>query len=330
MNAIDSYNAPLRWGERVPTRRRQFLVSAMSLAGATLSRRMPAAMPIAPRADHHLHLFTIPAYEAADVIAALDEAGIMRGAVLSIAYQFGNPNRPTVPDELAKVRAENDWTRDQVARYARRLRFFCSVNPLKPYALDEIERCSREAKAPLGLKLHFGNSDVDLLSQVHIVALRNVFVLANAKRLPLVVHLRSTISRNRPYGRPQVEAFLELLRAVPDVPVQIAHLGTSGPYADPPNDEAVGALVDAFARHDPRVARVQLDMSGIVGLGPWEQEAGRIAERIRQLGVQRVLFGSDGTPVLLRPKEAWGFVGRLPLSSDELATIATNVAPYLE
>jgi len=44
-------------------------------------------------------------------------------------YQFGNPNRPPVEDEYAKVRAENDWTSEQIARYPDRLRGFCGLNP---------------------------------------------------------------------------------------------------------------------------------------------------------------------------------------------------------
>jgi hypothetical protein len=39
--------------------------------------------------------------------------GIRRARVLSMEYQFGNPNRPAVEDEYAKVRAENDWTGEQ-------------------------------------------------------------------------------------------------------------------------------------------------------------------------------------------------------------------------
>ena len=43
----------------------------------------------------------------ADLVKLLDLAGIRRAAVFSVAYQFGNPNRPPVSDEYAKVRAEN-------------------------------------------------------------------------------------------------------------------------------------------------------------------------------------------------------------------------------
>jgi hypothetical protein len=54
-------------------------------------------------------------------------AGIGRAVVLSLGYQFGNPNRPPVEDEYAKVRAENDWTAQQVANHRGRLVGFCGV-----------------------------------------------------------------------------------------------------------------------------------------------------------------------------------------------------------
>jgi predicted TIM-barrel fold metal-dependent hydrolase len=79
----------------------------------------------------------------------LDAAGIQRALVLSIAYQFGNPNKPKVENEYAQVKAENDWTSQEVARFPDRLRAFCAVNPLKDYALDELARCAQDPQ------LHF-------------------------------------------------------------------------------------------------------------------------------------------------------------------------------
>jgi hypothetical protein len=82
--------------------------------------------------------------EVAELIRNLDDAGIRRAAVLSVAYQFGNPNRPPVENEYDQVKAENDWTSKQVARFPDRLRGLCGVNPLKDYALSELERCARD------------------------------------------------------------------------------------------------------------------------------------------------------------------------------------------
>jgi len=104
------------------------------------AQQPPTRMP-APLVDHHQHLFSsetiglgrvaIEPLDAAALIAYLDAAGIQRAAVLSTAYQFANPNRPPVEDEHAKVRAENEWTSRQVARYPNRLRGLCGLNPLK-------------------------------------------------------------------------------------------------------------------------------------------------------------------------------------------------------
>ncbi len=150
-----------------------------------------------PVADHHQHFLWAAiappeglALTASDLIGQMDKAGIRQAVVLSIAYQFGNPNRPAVENEYERVKAENDWTREQAALYPKRLTAFCSTNPLKDYALVEIARCSRDA----GLKLHFGNSDVDLDNPNHVEQLQRVFREANRHRMAIVAHLHATIS----------------------------------------------------------------------------------------------------------------------------------------
>jgi hypothetical protein len=75
-----------------------------------------------PAVDHHQHLLrsavTPPkgfALSADELIAQMDEAGIRRAVILSIAYQFGNPSRPPIDNEHERVKEENDWTREQAA-----------------------------------------------------------------------------------------------------------------------------------------------------------------------------------------------------------------------
>jgi predicted TIM-barrel fold metal-dependent hydrolase len=294
-----------------------------------------------PRADHHQHLFgpavvarsTTPmaVVDADRLIALLEDGRIGKAVVLSLAYQYGNPNRPPVEREYEAVKAENDWTSTQVAKYPQRLVAFCSINPLRPYALEEITRCAADPQLKRGLKMHFGNSDVNVTAPADAARLRAVFALANRHRMAIVVHARTTISQQRPYGAAHARAFLEtLLPAAPDVPVQIAHLGGAGSYDTGGVDEALGVFVDAIAVKDPRTARLWFDVSGVAGLGDWKPKAPRIAERIRQLGVQRVLWGADGAgggnPT---PAEAWKAFTELPLTPAEIETIRTNVAPYL-
>ena len=139
----------------------------LSISGATQS-------PQAPVIDCHQHLFSpaaaalvsgnpnAPAISATNLIEHLDSAGIQRALVLSMAYTWGKASRAPVANEYERVKAENDWTAQQVAQYPDRLRAFCSLNPLKSYALEELARCSKHPQLHYGLKLHFGNSDVDL------------------------------------------------------------------------------------------------------------------------------------------------------------------------
>ena len=317
----------------------RFLTSA-----AALVLSAPAVGPIVPVADHHQHLFSPAivalladgtsgpqAITARDVIALLDSAGIRKAVLLSVAYLYGSPKRQ-VQDEYAKVKAENDWNAAQAAEYPDRLRAFCSFNPLKDYALEELSRCARTPGLRWGIKLHFGNSDVQLDNPAHVEQLRRIFRAANQHRMAIVVHLRASISRKRPYGAAQAHVFLEqLLPEAPDVPVQVAHLAGTGPgYDDPPADSAMAVLAAAVAHHDPRTRRLWFDVATVVDQNISPANAERVVERIRQVGVERILFGSDAASGdNLRPRESWAAFRRLPLTEVEFAAIAKNVAPYL-
>jgi predicted TIM-barrel fold metal-dependent hydrolase len=207
----------------------------------------------------------------------------------------------------------------------------CGVNPLKEYAVDEIARCAKDPSLRAGLKLHFGNSDVDLDNPMHVQQLQRVFHAANDRRMALVVHMRSSTTMRRPYGAKEARVFLnDVLPSAPDIPVQIAHLAGGGTYDDPATDEALSVFVDSIARKDPRMDRAYFDISGIAGYGKWMDHADQVAARIRQVGIQRILYGSDGARGGgLAPREAWATLQQLPLSGDELRAIANNVAPYM-
>jgi predicted TIM-barrel fold metal-dependent hydrolase len=248
-----------------------------------------------------------------------------------VAYKYGRPTR-TVEEEYAKVRAENDWTGTQAALYPRRLLAFCSFNPLKEYALTELERCAKDPNLKHGLKLHFGNSDVQLENPEHLEQLRRVFRAANQHRMAIVIHMRASISRKRPYGAAQARLFLEqLLPLAANIHVQVAHLAGTGPgYDDPPSDEALAVLAAAVERRDPRTRRLWFDVASCVDLNISPANAALVAKRIRQIGVKRILYGSDAAAGdNLRPRESWAAFRRLPLTESEFKQIARNVTPYL-
>lgn len=297
-------------------------------------------------ADHHQHLFSpaiiafiapAPGPDAlreipvTQLISLLDDAGIRRAAVMSTAYMFGRPSR-VVEHEYAKVKAENDWTAAQVAKYPERLRAFCGFNPLKDYALAELERCAAHPQLRTGIKMHFGNSDVQLDKPEHLARLKEVFRAANRHRMAIAIHLRASISLKRPYGAAQARAFLDqLMPEATDIMVQVAHLAGSGPgYEDPPANEVMRVFAEAAARKDLHTRNLYFDVASIATPDMSPAQAREMVERIRQVGVDKILYGSDAaTPTNMTPRQAWAAFRALPLTETELRRIAANVAAYL-
>ena len=149
--------------------------------------------------------------------------------------------------------------------------------------------------------------------------------------MAIVVHMRSSVTRNRPYGAKEAKTFLnEILPSAPHVPIQIAHLAGAGGFDDPSVDSALSVFIDAIARHDVRMANVYFDICGVAGIGQWKEKKALIAERIRQIGIRRILWGSDGAfGAGMSPVQALQAYRELPLTKEEFHTIDTNVAPYM-
>ena len=317
------------------------LTSAVAIAqNGQSSRSNSKSQQIVPVADHHQHLFSaayakfqslgFKTVSAQELIGLLDKAGIQRAVLLSTAYRWGRPGAEP-PDEYTGVKAENDWTAAQAALYPKRLIAFCGFNPLKDYALEELARCARTSGLRHGIKMHFGNSDVQLENAEHIEKLKKVFQAANKQRMAIVVHMRASMSKNRPYGAEQAKAFLELLSFAPDIPVQVAHFASSGPgYVDPQGHEVIKVLADAVAKKDRRTRNLWFDLSTNAHPENPAEASELLVKLIRQIGVKRILYGSDGDAGgNLHPRENWAAFRQLKLTEKEIKTIAKNVAPYL-
>lgn len=324
---------------------------------------LPSQMALAS-ADHHLHIRSQAASEhldrleialgerdaddgeptlpltADDALAALDAAGIEGGAVLSNAYMFGMPEA-VADDEAAKVRAENDYVATQVALHPDRLVGLCSVNPLKDYALAEVARCGADDRIA-GLKVHLTNSDVDLRDEVDVGALSSVFSLADSLGLAIVVHMRT---RAEDYGAQDVEVFVDrVLSHAPSVPIQIAHMAGWGGYDDA-TDSALGAF--AAALEGGRLAANNITFGlGAVVFNPEAAGADtalaeqvrasneRLAEKIRELGIERVVYATDWpswppvTDITTGiDRNAQLLRSALPLTEAELDRLFANVGP---
>ena len=263
---------------------------------------------------------------ADQLVEELDDAGIKRGVVLSTGYWYGAPrHRFSSGEAEAKTRADNDWTVAQVSRHPDRLVAFCGVAALADYAAAEIARCARLPQVK-GIKTHFANAAVDLRNPEHVAKVRRFFEAANANRMAIVAHVRTRGEWLPEHARVVLE---QIIPAAPDVPIQIAHMGSAG--GEP--DAATAVFADAIVAKDPRARNLYLDITQTVlpDASQSGEQLARMADVFRRIGLERILFGTDmtgpgGNPP---PREHWKGVRRLPLTDAELRVLAANVPPYL-
>lgn len=328
---------------------RSWILLVSIVAPLVLGGVPPTSSSPSPSADYHVHVPSDTAAEfinthwgydvapktADEVIAMLDEAQIEKGVLLSLGYMYGRPGTE-VSNEYAKVQRENDYVADRAAKYPGRLVAFCSVNPLANYAMDEIERCAREEHLE-GLKLQLGNSKVNLRDSSHVRELATIFSAANRQGLPIVIHLWTEAE----YDRKDVEIFIrDVLPEASQVSVQIAHMGGAGLFSGT-TAQALEAFTEAIERNRAHFEGVVFDL-GAVTADPDEALANgdtshaeryrdahrQVARWIREIGPERVVFGSDyfarSIPDYVETLRS------LPLEESVLRRAFANRAPYLQ
>jgi uncharacterized protein len=266
---------------------------------------------------------TVDPITAASLVEQLNEAGITYGIVAGLGYEFAEGDE--TPGERAGLQAENDWTVEQVAQFPGRLVAFCGMNPIRTYAIAEMDRCAA-MPGVRGMKLYLMNR-VDLGNPQHVEKLREFVRAANDRRLPLLVHL----SMDESDGALHARIFLEqIVPAAPDIPIQIAHMGSGKWFDLDAADDALRVFADATAARNPLMKNLFFDATGSVYGWESAETYDVLAQRMRTIGLERILFGSD---LPLYPQEkaagAWAkFRQHMPLTNAELQVIADNVAPY--
>ncbi len=270
---------------------------------------------------------TPKAQTAEEYIDELNAAGVKRGVILSTAFVFDGGTGESRPDEYEKVKAENNWIAEQVARFPDRFVGFCSFNPLKDHALAELSRCAKTPQFK-GLKLHFENSGVDLRKPDHLEKIRRVFKAANDARLPIVAHIPTFETRKSEAAASESSMIFlnQVLPIAPDIEIQLAHLAGSGSF-DPVNVAAFTVFADAISSSDKRTKNLYFDLAEVSN----KEAAARLVKAMRTIGLKRFLFASDRSGTNNPPPgEAWKRFLQLPLTNDEFKTIAANVMPWVK
>ena len=175
-----------------------------------------------------------------------------------------------------------------------------------------------------GIKQHFGNAGVSLRNPEHLARIREVFALAQRLRVPVLVHMRARGGAN--YGAEDARLFLErVVPVAPDIEIVVAHLGVTGPGYGPQGDEVMAAFGEAAERHERGMRNLYFDVATNVTAETSAEEAALVARRLRQVGVRRVLYGSDLGPPGGSVRAGWEiFRTKVPLSRGEIAAIAGN------
>ena len=236
-------------------------------------------------------------FSAETIIALLDEAGLDRAFILSEAYILGN-DLIAGPDEYNDVKKENNYLAIQCARYPERLIGFFGVNPLKEYAIEEVDRCYDELKLP-GFKLHFANSNVDLNNPEHLAKIQELFAHCAEKGIPVLLHFRND---NPEFGKKDAEILInEVIAKTPGLKLQIVHLGGPGGF-DNATEEVISTFIEGYEKNKSLdKSNIVSDISGVVvtenekieGIldSTTEEQHKRIADYIRAWGIENTVFG---------------------------------------
>lgn len=95
------------------------------------------------------------------------------------------------------------------------------------------------------------------------------------------------------------------------------------------NQSVIKVPADAVANDDARTRKLWFDVASNAHPTNSAEVSELLVELIRQIGVKRILYGTDSALGNdLRPREAWGAFRQLKLSTKEIKAIAGNVAPY--
>jgi len=76
------------------------------------------------------------------------------------------------------------------------------------------------------------------------------------------------------------------------------------------------------------IGNLWFDVSSVVSTGTTVAQATLIATRLRELGVQRILYGTDGLGIN-SARDGWNEFLKLPLTIAEFRTIANNTPPFM-
>lgn len=299
--------------------------------------------------DHHVHIlspgliqdwkslgmtFSRPdeAYQNPKTI--LDTSSVAGAFLISMAHLYTTDDFKIFcsneEQEHRLVAAENDFIAFSVARDPGRLVGFYSVNPLRKYTFEELNRCKANPNLT-GLKLHLPACGIDVGKPEHLHQLESVLAWATAHDTPVLLHLSS----GEAYDPERAHWFWEtVIQPHSGLELYLAHLGSVGGF----NDSSANIL-EAFhslqKRSTPfKATRIFFDLSGAImgtdseeGSATTEEQCARLSNLITRIGPSRFVFGSD-YPVFDISSTRSNISKQLKLKPEDLKIILENKSPH--
>ncbi len=255
-----------------------------------------------------------------DINVILKNAGSSRVDLISMAHVYSSGEFGGFKNERELVERENTYVAAVRDKYPARVRAFCSVDPLRDYALDELERCRSRLRMD-GIKLHHNANQVYLTVPEHLAKVKQVFEFAAQHKMPILMHFDNS---HRRFGERDVGLLVDsILNELKPVRLTIAHFGTSGGF-----NARTKAVIDAFRyqlRTNPKLRKHKIffdisavaldkDSEGVRKLTDGEFE--ELSNYVRRLGFERISFGTDYP--LYTPGDLEILRTRLHLTADEV------------
>ena len=219
--------------------------------------------------DSHVHFpFALDLPEqkwGAYLVERAERCGI-NALIVSDVFIRGSADAGRYPASAA-VRRANAFAAEQAAANPGRLYFLAYLNPQNPDWEEEFERST--AAGAVGIKLWVSLKDSSASLENSVKVLQK----AAARKLPVLIHVFSTAEPNSP-GEIDITEFAGLSRRVPECVLIGGHSGANF-------RESRGAF--ALASEN-----TYWDISGT------NPDCSMVAEVVRAVGAEKVLFGSDG------------------------------------
>jgi predicted TIM-barrel fold metal-dependent hydrolase len=257
----------------------------------------------------------LPAAQAEDLIARLDEGKVDQAVVLSAGY-FGWP--VGITDDF-NMGPENDFVSTEVAKFPSRLIGFCGINPLFESAVAEVGRCL-DLSGMVGVKVHMEGSGIDMTDDEHVALLSAVFDEAEAQDAPVMMHAADF--SGFPLSTVGYRNLSEVLGAHPSLRVAHAHC------AGRSDMDAIEVITRVTGPE--YTSNAWVDVSACLKYFQDAPKSQRelIVWRLKKWGIANVLFGSDYLQFLPEqtPQEALETLTRYPFTRRQLNQIVNNDA----